>query len=385
MPRPPHPEVARRGPTILARVVVLVLSCVTMPALAQDGPLQVDVAKPLVQSLFDYDIYTGRTQAIQDVAVRSRVSGFLNEILFNEGDLVSAGEPLFQLDTRQPKAEVARLEALLDEANSQLTLAQIELDRALELQRRQATPQRQVDQVQAERDGALAVVDSVRAQITTAKVNLTDATVRAPFAGRTGAIAADIGALIDGGSAQGTVLTTLVSIDPAEIVFDASEADYLSYVRLGLVGEAASSRADPAEIKVRLADEVDWSRPGQITFVDNRLDPNTGTIRLHATVPNPQDVFLPGLFAEVRVPRRGPYDALLVPDTAVLTDLAGRVLYVVGDDDTVQPRSVVTGQLIGDMRVIREGLTAEDRVILSGFLGLGPGMTVAANETELSQ
>jgi len=354
------------------------------PASAQNGPPEVSVARPAVQSIVDYDIYTGRTRALQDVEIRARVSGFLEAIVFEEGMIVEVGAVLFQLDTRQAETEVARLEARLSEVESALALTEIEYARILELRQRQSAAQQQLDEAEALRASARAVVQGVAAELQAARITLSDATVRAPFTGRIGASEVDIGTLIDGGSAQGTLLTTLASIDPVEIVFDAPEADYLTYVRLGLVGEAASSRTAPAEIRVRLADEADWIHPGRITFIDNRLDPNTGTIRLHATIPNPQELFLPGLFGEVRVPRRGPYDALLIPDTAVLTDLAGRVVYVVAEDDTVEARPVETGQRIGDMRVIRDGITSEDRVILSGFLTLGPGAAVIPRETDLT-
>lgn len=357
-----------------------ILLALVSPLTAQEGPTEVQVAKPEVRSIFDYDIYTGRTRAMQDVQIRARVSGFLQAVEFQEGATIEAGDVLFQLDTRQAEARVARLEARLSEVQSAFALAQLEFDRATALSARQAAAQQLLDQAEAQRDSAFAVVRGVEAELQAARITLDDATVRAPFSGRVGASEVDIGTLIDGGSALGTLLTTLASTDPVEVVFDASESDYLSYVRLGLVGEAASTRAEPAAIMARLADEQEWLHPGQITFINNRLDPNSGTIRLHATLPNPQQIFLPGLFAEVRVPRRGPYDALLVPDSAVLTDLAGRLVYTVNEENKVHAQPVETGQRLGDMRVIRTGISPDDRIVISGFLKLGPGSEVIPRE-----
>ena len=346
-------------------------------AAQEEGVPTARVSPPLVRAITDFDVYTGRFQGVRDVQIRARTPGRIDEIAFDEGALVNADDVLFVLDDRRAAAQVARLEARVAEATSTRDLAQLELDRATELAERQTGAQRNVDQRLAERDAAQAILEATEAELTSARIDLADTIVRAPFAGRIGAARVDEGALVDGGSGQATVLASLVSIDPIEITFDASERDYLAYIRLDLAGQAASSRRDPANIRIRLSDEAEWTHPGQIDFVDNRLDPNAGTIRIRAEVPNGDGLFAPGLFAQVRVPRFGPYDALLLPDTAILSDQAGRIVYALDADDTVTVRPVEVGQRVGDLRVIRSGIEQDDRVVVSGLMAVQPGITVA--------
>lgn len=358
----------------------------TLSAGAQDWQqvTQVDVAVPLVRSITDFDIYTGRVIAVQDVEIRAQVSGVLRDILFTEGDLVEAGDVLFVLDDRRARADLVQLGAQVAQAASTRDLAEVEFARASDLAQRQAGSQAEVDRTGAELAIAEAVLDAAEAAVERARIEVADTVIRAPFSGRIGAAGADIGALIDGGSTQGTLLSNLVSVDPVEIVFDASESDYLAYVRLDLAGQAQASRSNAATVDVRLPDETDWDRQGNISFVDNRLDASSGTIRIRARLANEGGLLTPGLFADVRVPRFGPYDALLVPDAAVLSDQAGRIVYVVGPGGTAEARQVEVGQIVDGNRVIRAGLSRDDRVVVSGLMMVQPGATVEATEIMLA-
>ncbi|MCF6446032.1 efflux RND transporter periplasmic adaptor subunit [Nereida sp. MMG025] len=342
------------------------------------------MAKPVVMPLTDYDIYTSRIEAVNDVEIRAKVSGTLQEIRFREGDTVVEDQILYVLDDRRARADVAQLMAQEGQAEQSLALAQTTFERVRTLANRQAVSREELDQARAELAIAEAVLEGAAASVARAEIELDDTIIRAPFTGRIGASNVDVGALIDGGSTSGTLLAKLVSIDPVEVVFDASEADYLAYVRLDLAGEARSSRSAPAQVNVRLSDEDGWPHAGEINFVDNRLDPASGTIRIRASVANADGIFAPGLFADTRVPRFGPYDAMLVPDEVVLSDQAGRIVYTLNDDDTVTASSVVVGQLVDGMRVIRSGIESDDLVVLSSLMMVQPGGAVVPTEVTLA-
>jgi len=344
------------------------------------GPPVVEVARPLVQDITDYDIFTGRIEAVEDIELRAQVTGFLEQIMFTDGELVEKGDVLFVLDKRRAQADVSRSEAIVGQAEAQLNLARTELDRAVILSERNAIAREELDQRAAAAAVAEAGIASAQASLELARIELADTEVRAPFAGRISDARLDVGDLVE----RSTVLTTIASIDPVEIVFEGTETDYLRYVRLDLAGRALASRDQPAEVRVRLSDEVAWTHPGQINFIDNRLDAASGSIRVRAQMPNPEGLFSPGLFAQVRVPRVGPYPALLLPDDAILADQAGRIVYVLNAEGLVEPRSVEIGQMEQGLRVILAGLTAEDRVIVGGLMRVRPGAPATPQEVDLS-
>nr|WP_255766533.1 efflux RND transporter periplasmic adaptor subunit [Nereida sp. MMG025] len=377
-----------RSPWLLVSAFISLTCAAALapPAFSQGWgqPPEVDVAKPVVMPLTDYDIYTSRIEAVNDVEIRAKVSGTLQEIRFREGDTVVEDQILYVLDDRRARADVAQLMAQEGQAEQSLALAQTTFERVRTLANRQAVSREELDQARAELAIAEAVLEGAAASVARAEIELDDTIIRAPFTGRIGASNVDVGALIDGGSTSGTLLAKLVSIDPVEVVFDASEADYLAYVRLDLAGEARSSRSAPAQVNVRLSDEDGWPHAGEINFVDNRLDPASGTIRIRASVANADGIFAPGLFADTRVPRFGPYDAMLVPDEVVLSDQAGRIVYTLNDDDTVTASSVVVGQLVDGMRVIRSGIESDDLVVLSSLMMVQPGGAVVPTEVTLA-
>lgn len=336
----------------------------------------VETGRPVSLMVTEQDIYPGQFVAEKDVAISARVSGYLDKIFFEDGDLVAEGEVLFRLGQRPFQAEVARREALLRQAESTLLLAGVELERSEVLIAASAAPEEELDQRRADVELAEAAVLAARSELRLAQIDLENTEVRAPFAGRVSDSRRDVGALVEGGNAQATVLTTLASVDPIEFVFDASEADFLRYVRLGGAGERESSRDRETPVSVSLSDDEGWVHEGYINFLDNRLDDRSGTIRARARFENSEGTLIPGLFGRVRLPGRGPYAALAVPDTAILTDQITKIVYIVDTDGKVSARPVEIGQLEGDLRVVESGVIETDMIVLSGLMQIRPGMTV---------
>ena len=300
----------------------------------------VDVAKPVAQNVIEWDEYTGRFEASEQADVRARVSGFLDEIHFEDGQLVVAGQLLFVIDPRPFEAELARTQGQLAVAQAQLELAEKELARMETLRDSRAISQNDVDVRRANRLQAVAEVQAAEAVVRAARLELEFTQVTAPISGRISDRRVDVGNLISGGGAQSTLLTTIVKLDPIYFVFDASEADYLRYVRLSRRGERASSRQTDNPVEVKLMDEDDWTHKGKMNFVDNRLDPNSGTIRGRAVFANPDRFLTPGVFGRLRLIGSGEYPALLLPDAAVLSDQAQKIVMTVAEDGSVSAKPV---------------------------------------------
>ncbi len=350
------------------------------PALAQQGPMPVTVAKPLVKNITDWDEYTGRFEAVERVDVRARVSGFLESVHFREGQMVEKDQVLFIIDPRPFQAELDAAKAAVEAAETAFNLAVTELKRAERLVSRNNIARETVDQRRAARETARAEILSAKARVRSAELNLEFTQVRAPFKGRISDARVDVGNLVEGGTAQSTLLTTLVSTDPILFTFTASEAEFLKYTRLDLSGQRESSRENPNPVYVRLADETDWSREGQMYFVDNELSPDTGTIRGKAIFDNPDDLLTPGVFGRLRLVGSAPYDAILIPDDAVISDQSQKMVLVVGDDAVVQPKPVTLGPRHNGLRVVRSGLGADERVIMRGVQRARPGGKVVPQE-----
>lgn len=364
---------------------LLVVACQAQTATTaqQRPPPQVDVAAPVARQIIDYDTYTGRVQAVQDVDVRSQVTGFVQEILFRAGDLVEAGDVLVVLDTRRFEAERDRLSAEVAQSTVQRDLAKREVERGAQLARREAIAADQVDQREANLAAAQAALVGASAALRGAQADLDDTQIRAPFAGRVSDQRVTIGSLVQGGSGQATVLTNIASVDPVEVLFDTSEADYLRYSRMTLNGNRSSSRVSPTEVTARLNDEEDWRYRGEIDFIDNRIDAGSGTIRIRARFDNPDELFIPGLFVELRVPATASYEALLVPDEAVLADQDRRVVMTIDEQNIASAQAVVLGPVVDGLRVLREGVTSDDRVIVSGAFKASDGVPVSVNTVVL--
>lgn len=329
----------------------------------------VTVATPLVQTIQDWDEFTGRFEATQDVDVRARVGGYVSAVHFRDGDFVRRGQLLFTLDPRPAQAALASARAALAQANAQLTLARSEYERAQTLLESQAVSQAEADTRRGAVLTAEAAVAAANAGIRARQLDLEFTRVVAPISGRVSDRRVDPGNLIGGGSSAGDILTTIVSSAPIYFTFDGSEAVMLKYQR--------QARNGAAPIQVRLQDESTYSRSGSLDFTDNAIDTASGVIRLRAVVPNADGFLKPGMFGQARLAGSGSYQAMLVPDAAVATDQARRIVYVVAADGSVAPKPVVLGPLVDGLRVVRSGLAATDRVIINGVQRIQqPGMKV---------
>ncbi|NRB54572.1 MAG: efflux RND transporter periplasmic adaptor subunit [Salinicola sp.] len=333
-------------------------------------PPEVDVAAVLVEPVTLRETFTGRVASPQTVQVRPRVSGYIDEVAFEEGELVEAGDLLFRIDPRPYEARVQAAKASLAQARSQRQLAEVEAGRANTLIGRQAISREQYDQRKAAALNARAQEAEAEAALTSAELELQYTRVTAPVTGRTGRAMVTKGNLA---SADQSVLTTLVSVDPLYVYFDSNEAEALG-------AQTLLARGETMTLHIGLTGETGFPHQGQLDFVDNQINADTGTLRYRAVLPNPDGAFRPGQFARVEMPVANLSEAMLINRKAVLANQDRRFVYVVGDDNTVTPRQVELGREVGELVVIRDGLKAGERVIVNGTQKVfAPGMPVTPN------
>jgi RND family efflux transporter MFP subunit len=315
--------------------------------------------------------------------VAARVSGLIVEEPFIEGSIVKKGDVLFVIDNRPFKADLdAKLaEQARDEA--QLAIAELNLQRLVEPLKSKAISQQDYDNAKATRDQALAVVDGAKAAVESSRLNLEWCKVTSPIDGRVSNKWVTVGNLINGGIGQATLLTTIQSVDPIYCYVDVDERSVLKYEKLAAEKKRVSAREAKVPCFLELSNETGYPHTGVVDFVDNRVDPTTGTRRARGVFPNSSDLLVPGFFASIRVNGSGRYQTLLVPDTAVGNDQSERTLLVVGKDYVVAPRIVQLGSLFGGLRSIVAGLSADDRVIINGQAHARPGATVTATMAEI--
>jgi len=344
---------------------------------AAPPPPPVTVANPVKRSIVDRDEYVGRFVAVDAVEIRARVSGYLEKVHFKDGELVKAGDLLFTVDQRPFNAALDQAKADLARAKAALDLAVADLKRAQDLIGRQTISEQVYEQrIQAKRSGD-AQVAAAEAALRNAELNLEFTELRAPVAGRIGDRRVSPGNLVIGGSQPSTtLLATIVSIDPIRFEFTSDEAAYLRYTRLADEGKEGSPRGTGMQVELKLLDEADFKHKGRVDFVDNVIDPSSGTIRVRAVVANANGLFTPGMFARVRVPASLPYDALLVLDAAIGSEQVRKFVYVVDGENTVRQKYIETGALHGALRVARTGLAPEDKVIVNGLMRARPGIKV---------
>jgi RND family efflux transporter MFP subunit len=341
-------------------------------------PPAVVVAQPLVMRLTEWDEYTGRFEATDRVDVRARVNGYLDSIHFRDGAIVKPGDLLFVIDPRPYEAVLEGARADVVRAQTRLELATTDFTRGEALFAIRGISQEEFDRrIQARKEAEAGLIVA-RAAERVAALNVEFTRVRAPIGGRIAENLVSVGSnVISGGQAGSTLLTTIVAVDPIQFVFDASEADYLKYNRLNASGERLTSRDTPNPVRIRLLDELTFTHLGKMDFVDNRVDPGTGTIRGRALVPNPGGFLTPGQFGRLQLLGSGEFDALLVPDSAILSDQSQRFVWTVGKDDIAEPRVVEPGNLERGLRIVRAGLQRDDRIVISGMQRVRPGVKVA--------
>jgi membrane fusion protein, multidrug efflux system len=357
------------GPLIVLLAVSLSGCGDKPPQPAASAPPPVTVAQPTKRTVTDWDEFTGRFDAVEEVQVRARVGGFVTNVEFRDGAFVNTGDLLYIIDSRPFEAVAEQADGQVSDARAKAELAKRELDRALTLNQTQAVSDSIVDQRRQALQAAKAAEMQAEGLLKAAKLNIEFSHVIAPIGGRVSRHLVSVGNLVSGSDNGGnsTLLTSIVSLDPIYVYFDMDEATYLKYNRLYFEGKRPSSRENPNPVQVTLTGETKPSHEGKVDFLDNRLDVSTGTLRGRAVIPNKDFSILPGQFGRVRLIASAPYDALLLPDTAIATDQSRKIVFVVKDDDTVEAKPVVLGPLDDGLRVIREGLKPEDRVVVDGL------------------
>jgi RND family efflux transporter MFP subunit len=344
------------------------------PAAAPTAPM-VTVAAPIERQINQWDDYVGRFEASRSVEVRPRVSGQIVAVHFTDGAIVRQGQLLFTIDPRPFTAALAEARASVASAQAALTLAETNLGRARRLLEAQAVSQSNVDQLTAEVRSARAALAAAQARVQSRALDVEFAYVRAPISGKISDRRIDPGNLVATGE---TLLTTINALDPIYFNFDVPESLFLKTARDRQAGTASGQVAE-----IRLQDEAAYNWKGRLDFTDNGISQNSGTIRARAVVPNPNYFLAPGMFGNMRLADGGSVSALLVPDAAIRTDQARKIVLVVGKDNTVAAKPVETGPLVGGLRVVRSGITKADRVIVQGVQFAMPGAKVNPRVTQI--
>ncbi|MGK9231293.1 efflux RND transporter periplasmic adaptor subunit [Inquilinus limosus] len=353
----------------------------TGQAAARPAPTVI-VSQPLVRRIVDQREYAGRFEPTASVEIRARVSGYLQSINFDDGQIVQAGQVLFTIDPRPYQAAVAEAQAQLSSARAQRDLADLELRRAEQLVGTSAVSRATLDQRRQQKQAADAAFELAQAGLTRAQLDLEFTEIRAPISGRVSNRRVDLGSLV---SDSGTLLTTVVALDPIYFVFDMSERDFVAYERAVKSGELRPIRDKGVPIEARLHDDDGWPYRGTMSFVDNRLETGAGTIRARAVLANADFFITPGQFGRLRLASSGVHDALLIPEAALLTDQASRIVLTVGDEDTLRAVPVRLGpRQPGGLRVVESGLRPEDRVVINGLLRARAGQKVVPEAGEIA-
>ncbi len=343
-------------------------------------PPAANIAQPLQRDVVDWDDYVGRFEAPQDVEVRARATGVVTRIFFRNGQDVRAGQPLFEIDPRPYRAALQQAEAQVARAQAAVTNARQVEKRARTLFEAQAVSREELEANEATARSADADLAAARAQAATARLNLDFTTTRAPISGRVSDRRVDLGDSVADGT---TVMTRVVSLNPIWFSFEGAESFYLKNLRQDQRGERGSSRYTANPIEIQLADETGYRWRGRMEFLDNAIDPNSGTIRAKAVVPNPDGFLTPGMFGRARLLGSGTYKALLIPDEAITTDQSRKLVWVMNRENKVEPRPVETGPLVEGLRVVRDGLTPNDLVVIDGLAHLQPGVAIAPKKIVL--
>jgi len=342
---------------------------------------QVRVAAAISRDVTDWDAFTGRFEAVDRVELRPRVSGYIDEMRVAEGEEVAKDQVLFVIDARPYRIELARAEAELARVRAEAELADSERERAGRLLEARAISKQEHDQRVSRHDQTRAALRAAQAAVESARLNLEFTEVRAPIAGRVSRALVTEGNYVSAGQ---TVLTSVVSLDPIYVVFDGDEQAYLKYLAQAQRGEPTHPGETPAApVHVGLANETGYPHQGRLNFVDNALNPETGTIRTRAVLANPQRLFVPGMFARVRLPGGDRHEATLIADESVATDQDRRYVLVVSADNVVEYRQVELGGIHDGLRIVRAGVAPGERVIVAGLQRARPGMTVAPQEIAL--
>ena len=344
-------------------------------------PPQVTVAKPTQRTLVDQDEYVGRFVAVNSVEIRARVSGYLDRVHFKDGQIVKQGDLLFTIDKRPFENALEQTRANMAQARANLAYTEADLQRAQSLVRDRTITEQLFDQRTQANKTARAQVQAQEAAVKQAELDLQFTDLRSPITGRIGDRRVSPGNLVTGGlSGNTSMLATIVSIDPIRFEFTFDEASFLRYERLAK-SLREGSEGDSTTVSLRLLDEKDFVHKGRMDFVDNVIDRSSGTIRGRAQFTNSDALFTPGMFARIRVPGSQPYQAVLIPDAAIGTDQGRKFALVVKDDNTAEAKYLTLGHVVDDtLRVVKDGLSPDDRVIVNGLMRARAGQKVTPKE-----
>lgn len=380
----PAPTRVHEWPLILVAIAWICFGAAAV-AFAQGGPNapppRVTVAKPVVKDIMEWDEFIGRFEAVDQVDIRARVSGYIDRIHFRDGSMVKVGDPLFTIDQRSYRLSVEQAETAVTSAQSRLEFAKNDLDRADALRRGGNISEQVVEQRRQNYQTARAEVDRSRAALQQARLELEFTEIKAPIAGRVSRRLVSVGNLVN---ANETVLTNIVSVDPIHFYFDVDERSYLAYNQMAAAGTRPHGRDNPNRVFVATTAEHEPTRPGRMDFVDNRLDPASGTMRGRAVFDNADMFLTPGLFGRIRIMGSGVYRGVLIPDEAIGSDQDRRVVFVVGPDNTVAMKSVTPGPHIDGYRVIRQGLTGDETIVINGLMRVRAGAKIDPQPTTLA-
>jgi RND family efflux transporter MFP subunit len=344
---------------------------------AQQPAPQVSVATVLERDVTEWDEFTGRLEAVESVEVRPRVTGYIESVNFTEGSVVKKGDLLFVIDPRPYRAELSRAQAELARALARSELTAGEAARSEKLVSIKAVSHEEYDQrVNASREAA-ANVDAARAAVEAARLNIEFTRITSPITGRVSKAVVTSGNLVTGGSNAATLLTTVVSTDPMYVTFEGDEQVYLKYAELARRGERSSSRDAANPVLMGLANEDGYPHKGAMAFVDNQIDPRTGTIRARASFDNKDGYLTPGLFARVKLLGHNSYRTVLVDDRAIGTDQSQKFVYVVDAENKVSYRAVKIGRVTDGLRIVQQGLEPGETVVVNGLQRVRPGVIIA--------
>lgn len=339
----------------------------------------VNVFRAQLHQVTEWDDFTGRFEAIDEVSIQARVSGYLDKVHFEPGQIVQKGDVLFTIDPRPYQALLTEAKAALAEARAAALLTETELERAETLREQGHISQSVLDMRRQDMAIASANVASALAVVESTRLNLEFTTITAPVTGRISDDFVSVGNLVSAGS-NSVPLTTIVSIDPIHFVFDVTEQQYLDYTRLQ-AGAGFRGAAGDLDAEVTLIDAPDMSHSGQITFVDNRLDRGTGTLRGHAVVSNDDGLLVPGMFGRMRLAAQGKTDRVTIPDRVINSDQSTKYVWIVDADGTVSRRDVVLHGLHEGLRIV-EGIAAGEQIVSSGLHMIAPGAVVTVKKPE---
>ena len=381
---------------VFGLIAVLAIVIVTAAFMSSDAEatetadvsqaMPVEVATPIYENITEWDEYTGRFEASNKVEVRARVSGFLETVNFVDGQIVKKGDVLFTLDNRPFKIALDQANADYGQAQASLKTAQDNFNRVENLRESGAVSIEEYDRRKQALEFAKASTQLSQSRVDQAKLNLEFTRVTAPISGLISRDQVNVGNLIDGGTSNATLLTTIVATSPIHFYFTGSESDYLKYVRLERRGERGAVRTEGIPVFIKLNDETDFVHEATMDFVDNVIDNSTGTIESRAVLENKDLLLEPGMFGKARLMGSAEHKALMIPEHIIGTNQSIRFVYVLGKDNVVTAKNITLGPLHSNgLRIVREGITPEDKVIINNIQKIRPGIAVTPMETSLSK